>query len=113
MVQEWGRILDLVIWIDAPNEILLDRIRTRAKEHRMKNRPSAEVVDFLENYRAAYGAILSGLQSNGKTRVLRIDSGETKPAAIAEAILDYRRAGVAVAPEHSLVDTSNAILANE
>jgi len=113
MIEEWGKVLDLVVWIDAPNDVLLDRIKMRAKDHRMKDKPEAEVFGFLENYRAAYSAILTELQSNGKTRVLRIDSGGTQPDAIADAILEYRCSGYASGHANSLIDTSRAAWAND
>lgn len=93
MLERWSQILDLVIWIDAPNQVLLDRIRTRPKRHRMKDEPAERVYSFLENYRDAYRFVLSELQSRGKTRVLQIGSGETEPAEIAGVILNYRRSG--------------------
>jgi len=113
MIEEWGRVLDLVVWIDAPNDVLLERIRMRTKEHRMKDRPEAEVFGFLENYRSAYRAILSGLQSNGKTRVLRIDSGVTNPAEIADLILEHRYSGFSGRRVDSFTGTSQAVLAND
>jgi thymidylate kinase len=113
MIEEWGQILDIVIWIDAPNEILLDRIRSRAKEHRMKEKPADEVFKFLDNYRTAYESVLSQLQANGKTRVLRIDSSETKSEEIADSILDFRHSAFAARPTDVLIARSHAALAND
>lgn len=113
MIEQWSQVLDLVVWIDAPNEVLLDRIRTRPKMHRMKDRPAAEVFEFLENYRAAYYTVLAEVKSFGKTRILQIDSGETGPDEMAGSILADRRpdfAGILAESSHS---TSSAVFANE
>ena len=49
----------MVIWLDAPDEILLDRIRNRQQEHIVKTQPATIGYEFLDRYRAEYEFILS------------------------------------------------------
>ena len=39
MVDTWSSRLDAVVWLDAPAEILIDRINSRDKSHALKGRP--------------------------------------------------------------------------
>lgn len=82
----WAGILNLIIWLDAPDEVLIERVRKRNKDHRMKDKPDPEFCDFLARYRKAYMQIIDRLQSRGKLRVLRFDTGEQTLETIAAQI---------------------------
>jgi hypothetical protein len=72
--QHWSSVLDLVVWLDSPDEVLLDRIRSRSKEHSMKERPESEAVEFLARYRASFRQVLASLTSYGPLEILEIDT---------------------------------------
>ncbi len=75
LYSRWANILHLVIWLDAANDVLLDRIRTRQQEHIVKSEPAALVHEFLERYRAEYDSILSNLTSQrAGIKVLQFDT---------------------------------------
>jgi hypothetical protein len=73
----WMNTLDMVVWLDASDQILLDRIRNRQQEHIVKTQPATIGYEFLDRYRAEYELILSTLTAH-KTdlKVLRFDSGQ-------------------------------------
>jgi deoxyadenosine/deoxycytidine kinase len=73
-VNRWTKLLDGVIWIDAADPVLAERIRTRRKEHRVKGGSDSEVTSFLNRYRVAYREILSVLRESGRVRVVEIDT---------------------------------------
>lgn len=75
MLVHWSKALNLVIWLDAPDATLLDRIRTRHKWHTLKEKSDKEAEEFLFRYRRAYENTLSTLMENGGPRVLRFDTG--------------------------------------
>lgn len=79
----WSATLNMVIWLDAANDVLLDRIRTRQQEHIMKTRPAQEIYAFLNSYRTEYEFILSNLIAK-KTglKVFRFDTGRLQPQDI-------------------------------
>ena len=54
LLNRWARRLDAVIWLDAPDEVLAERIRSRGKAHRVKDKSDAEIFAFLARYRESY-----------------------------------------------------------
>ena len=72
-IDAWSNALDLAVVLDAPDDVLVERIEGRAQDHRMKGRPRSETVAFLDRYRAAFDEVLDRLD----TRVLRLDTRDT------------------------------------
>jgi hypothetical protein len=85
LAQEWGELLDLVVWLDAPDAELLKRIRGREQRHRIKAAPPAEAAAFLNSYREAYRTTLSAV-TQGRTRLVELDSGAQRPDELAAQI---------------------------
>ena len=50
--------LDTVIWLDASDTVLAQRIRERAKPHRTKNLSDAEIFEHLARYREAFERVM-------------------------------------------------------
>jgi hypothetical protein len=74
-LQRWSRNLDAVVVLDAPDQVLTTRIRTRAQPHLVKDRGVDEVSAFSNAYRAATERVLTDLQAIGGPPVLRLDVG--------------------------------------
>jgi shikimate kinase len=86
--RRWAATLDMVVWLDAEDNCLMERIRIRNKEHMIKDEPSAIVIDFLDRYRRAFDHVLSRLEANTSgPRVLRIDTGKQQPGDVVNRIL--------------------------
>lgn len=84
----WATTLDTIVWVDADNADLIERIRNRRKSHLMKERPEAETVEFLERYRAAYEQVISSLTANSPfPRVLRFDTTRERSDEIVDRLL--------------------------
>jgi shikimate kinase len=84
----WRTTLHMVVWLDAANEVLLDRIRNRQQEHIVKSAPATEVYEFLNNYRREFENLLSILRNEKSSlRVLHFDTGWQQPQEIANQIL--------------------------
>ena len=81
----WGGLLDAVIVLDAPDDVLVERIRTREERHRMKEQSSERTVRFLKRYRDTYREILEKLEG---PRVLRVDTSRESPEEIAARACD-------------------------
>jgi hypothetical protein len=60
-IEHWARVLDIVVWLDAPDPILIHRIRTRKQPHPVKGLSDAAISRFITTYRAAYDRVLGGL----------------------------------------------------
>jgi hypothetical protein len=84
----WSSTLDMVVWLDAADDVLLGRIRTRQQEHIVKTQPATVVYEFLGRYRTEYEFILSILTAK-KTdlKVLKFDSGQHQPQDILNQFL--------------------------
>ncbi len=75
LYDRWADTLDMIVWLDAPDEVLFDRIRIRQQEHIMKTEPAVTVYEFLGRYRAEYEFILSILTAKmASLKVLRFDT---------------------------------------
>jgi len=84
----WGPTLDMVLWLDAANDVLFDRIRSREEEHIVKTEPAVVVYEFLDRYRADYEILLSSMTAKkAGLRVLRFDTGREKPQEIVNKLL--------------------------
>lgn len=88
MYTHWASILDMVVWLDASETILLERIRARNKWHRVKEKSEPEVFKFLSRYRAAYEQVISELTADGGgPKVLRFDTSQQSLDEIVNRIL--------------------------
>jgi energy-coupling factor transporter ATP-binding protein EcfA2 len=84
----WADTLQMVVWLDAAEDVLLDRIRNRRQEHVVKTQPATVVYEFLNRYRTEYELILS-VFSNKKAglKIFRFDTGRQQLEDIVNQIL--------------------------
>jgi deoxyadenosine/deoxycytidine kinase len=88
LYEGWSSTLDMVVWLDAADDVLLGRIRTRQQEHIVKTQPAPVVYEFLDSYRTEYESILSILTAkNTDLKVLKFDSGQLQPQDILNQFL--------------------------
>lgn len=85
--KQWASTLDLVVWLDAPDMILENRINSRDQRHLVKGKTGSEVVHFLARYRASYEEILEKLRTNGRPLLLQFDTSRTSIEQVADEIL--------------------------
>ncbi len=89
LARDWGRLLDVVVWLDAPDEVLLRRIERRTQAHRIRGSDRAGAEAFLDRYRAAYRTTLEAVTSAG-ARLVELDTTSSpaeRQAAQLRAIL--------------------------
>lgn len=79
-------ILDAIVWLDAPNAVLAQRIRHREKAHRIKGASDSELRAFLDRYRSTYDRVVDLIASSGATRVLRYDTSRRSPERLVHDI---------------------------
>jgi hypothetical protein len=85
-IQRWAEILSTIVWLDGADELLTERIRTREKEHRMKDKSDAEITKFLGQYRSAYRGVISEIGSQSKIKVMKFRTDSVSPDRIASEI---------------------------
>lgn len=89
----WTNELDVVVWLDAPDHVLSERIRGRDKEHQVKDATEQEVTEFLGRYRSAYQGVLDRVHAAGRVRVVKIETHEHTTDRIADMILAALKRG--------------------
>jgi len=73
--RQWNEVFDIVIWLDASDEVLIKRINKREEDHLMKGKSIQETVDFLATYRNTYEGVIKKMTANNpKIRFLRVDT---------------------------------------
>jgi hypothetical protein len=87
VLKQWALTLDILIWLDAPDRILLDRINNRTQRHAVKAREEKEAYEFLARYRRAYEEIIAKLTAKGDARLLVFDTSQKSLEDIVEALL--------------------------
>jgi len=76
MFQQWACTLDMVVWLDAADTNLLERINTRSQRHAVKGKPEPEASQFLARYRMSYEQILAQLTAYGRPTLLQFDTSQ-------------------------------------
>jgi hypothetical protein len=94
LTREWQRArtrwidwLDGIVWLDAPDPMLVRRIREREKAHRIKGETDAEIVRFLTRYRQAFRDVLVEFRSAARARITEIDTSGRTADQVAGAVL--------------------------
>lgn len=87
MFKRWVSTLDMVIWLDAPDSNLVERINTRSQRHAVKGKSRREASEFLARYRVAYEQILAYLTANGGPTPLKFDTSQASVQQIVDKIL--------------------------
>jgi thymidylate kinase len=87
-VEIWRHRLDAVVWLDAPDTVLLERINSRSKWHVLKGQPEQEARDVLVKSRAVYEKVLERLDANGDgPLILRFDTSRRSADEIVTDVL--------------------------
>jgi len=84
LYSRWSGTLGMIVWLDAENTDLLNRIRSRDKEHVVKNESAESIFEFLSGYRAAYERTITKLSANQPDlKILRFNTSRESPEEIA------------------------------
>jgi thymidylate kinase len=87
MFKQWAGILDLVIWLDAPDRILRERINTRSQNHAIKGKSEQEASKFLKRYRTSYKQILVKLTAYDELKLLEFNTSQASINQIVDKLL--------------------------
>ncbi len=87
LYKQWASTLDILIFLDTSDAILIERINTRTKKHGIKGKSELETQKFLMQYRMSYKNVLSELSlCNGPT-ILEFDTSKISIDQIVEEVL--------------------------
>lgn len=76
MLELWAETLDLLILLDAPDNVLLRRIQQRPKAHTLKGYSEDKARESLAERRALREATIAELQAFRDVPMLRLDTGQ-------------------------------------
>lgn len=93
LLETWKNTLDIVISLDANDELLLERIQARARWHSIKEKTNQEKYEFLFKYRRSYQQIITKMTSNHGQSLLHFDTGQKSPEQIADEVLQSLNIG--------------------
>lgn len=71
-LQRWARAVDVVVWLDAPDAVLTQRLRTRNQAHRLRGLSDEVVGSFLALYREAYETVVGSFAAVSGLQVLKV-----------------------------------------
>jgi len=88
VVDAWASLLDAVVWLDAPDAVLAERIDGRTKWHRLQGQPAETAIEVIAGARGIYEGMISRMeaQDDGPT-MLRFDTSRISADDVADAII--------------------------
>ena len=89
-LQDWAGILDRVVLLDAPEPVLVSRIRGRQKPHDIfREMTDAQILDLIARYRTAFDGVLGALTTGGRPRpeVLTLAAADGSTERLGDAVL--------------------------
>lgn len=86
-LERCGAMLDGIVWLDAPDPLLLRRIQERDKAPVIKGGTTADVARLLVRYREAYHDVVTALSTRGGVPLLEIDTSRRLAEQVASDIL--------------------------
>lgn len=85
-IERWAGELDVVVFLDASDRVLWERINGRAQPHRTKGEPDDVVQEFISRYRRLFQKTLDRLDLPGGPQILHFDTTATTGEQIAEQV---------------------------
>jgi thymidylate kinase len=86
---QWTATLGILIYLDAPDAILIQRVRERDRFHAFKKRSEPDVRVFLARYRQAFEDLIRRFEAPaGGAVVLRLDSERGSLDGIVNQVLE-------------------------
>lgn len=87
LLNQWIDTLDLLILLDAPNDILLKRIRDRDRKHDVKDAYDEDAYEFLNRYRTSFEQTISESRDDRQLKIIRFDTSKLSVDQIVEELL--------------------------
>ena len=87
LYKQWASALDILVFLDTSDSILMERINTRPKKHGIKGKSELETQKFLMQYRISFKNVLTELSlCNGPT-ILEFDTSKISTEQIVDEVL--------------------------
>ena len=87
LLDRWINTIDLIVWLDAPNDVLIERVRHRDRKHTIKGKRSEEAIEFLSRYRMSFERTIAEGLSGDHPALLQFDTNQDSISTIADTVL--------------------------
>jgi hypothetical protein len=87
----WARRIDVIVLLDAPDPLLVHRLRTRTKPHPFLRRPDQDIYALNQAYRSEYEWLIPALAELGGPRLVSLCADRIEPADLADRVLASAR----------------------
>lgn len=87
LYRRWARLLRLVVWLDAPDDVLIPRVRHRDQAHVIKQYSEADAQALLGRYRHSFVNVMEQLQHHATIPVLTFTTNQMAVEEIAQRML--------------------------
>jgi len=84
----WEGSLDLLIRLNAPDDVLVERVRGRRVGHALKSKTPVDARRFLGRYREAFERVIDRFAPATRPRVLQIDTSRASVDEVVELVQD-------------------------
>ena len=72
----WAAALDVIVWIEAPIELLLQRVLARNELHEARTQPPDVALAYFERYQSEYSKTVPRVASSGHARLFHFRSDQ-------------------------------------
>ena len=86
MLDLWAGQLSAIVWLDAPDQVIWDRINERMQRHKTKGEPPDVGRRFITKYRQLFDEVLDHINTPGGPEILRFDTSEMGSEQTAEQL---------------------------
>lgn len=87
-IRKIARVLDGMIWLDAPDQILIQRVRSRPQPHMLKNRSWDDACRFYGQYRCVYEQMIITWKNHG-VQMLQVMTNQCTPDEVEKRVFEF------------------------
>lgn len=88
VLAQWATTLDVIVWLDAPDDVLWERVQNRSEEHEIKGGPKESGIDFIKAYRDSFESTLEEFDHVGGPRIMRFNTSHWTTERMVTEILE-------------------------
>ncbi len=86
-ILQWAGSLDVIVWLDAPNDVLWRRLRERSQPHEVREQPEDVAFAYLDQYRESFVSVIDAVVAAGATDLRRYDTSQWSAEQVASDVL--------------------------
>lgn len=84
----WANLLDAVIGLGAPDDVLRQRVNSLPQEHVVKGTPEAEATASMARYQDPFDRVLAAIEQPGGPMILRYDTSRQDRVDVASNTIE-------------------------